>query len=138
AALGLSLVAMGRTVVPYRSSDREMVGDYPVGEFYKKLVFDADDVLVGALLVGSIAEAGALEEALRARTPRADLDPALLRQMFAVTYRTGFQGVQCPICRHEIQLSSGSQAGDVVTCPVCGTDLVLAQGEVGLVARGAR
>jgi NAD(P)H-nitrite reductase len=44
AALGLSLVAMGRTVVPYRSTDREMVGDYPVGEFYKKLVFDTNDV----------------------------------------------------------------------------------------------
>lgn len=138
AAMGLSLVAMGRTVVPYRSSDREMVGDYPVGEFYKKLVFDSDDVLVGALLVGSIAEAGALEEALRARTRKADLDPALLRQMFEVTYRTGFQGVQCPICRHEIQVHSGSQPGDAVTCPVCGTELVLAQGEVGLVARGAR
>jgi len=138
AALGLSLVAMGRTVVPYRSSDHEMVGDFPVGEFYKKLVFDSDDVLVGALLVGSIAEAGALEEALRARTLKADLDPALLRQLFEVTYRTDFQGVQCPVCRHEIQLGSGSRVGDAVTCPVCGTDLVLYQGEVGLVARGAR
>jgi NAD(P)H-nitrite reductase len=138
AALGLSLVAMGRTVVPYRSTDREMVGDYPVGEFYKKLVFDTNDVLVGGLLVGSVAEAGALEEALRARTKKADMDPALLHQMFDVTYRTGFQGVQCPVCRHEIQLSPGAAAGDLVTCPVCGTDLVLAQGEVGLVARGAR
>ena len=138
AALGLSLVAMGRTVVPYRSTDREMVGDYPVGEFYKKLVFDADDVLVGGLLVGSVAEAGALEEALRARTKKADMDPALLHQMFDVTYRTGFQGVQCPVCRHEIQLAPGAGVGDLVTCPVCGTDLVLAQGEVGLVARGVR
>jgi len=138
AALGLSLVAMGRTVVPYRSTDREMVGDYPVGEFYKKLVFDSDDVLVGALLVGSIAEAGALEEALRARTRKADLDPALLRQMFEVTYRTEYQGVQCPVCRHEIQLGAGSRAGDAVACPICGTDFVLAQGEVGLVARGVR
>jgi hypothetical protein len=66
------------------------------------------------------------------------MDPALLHQMFDVTYRTGFQGVQCPVCRHEIQLSPGAAAGDLVTCPVCGTDLVLAQGEVGLVARGAR
>ncbi len=138
AALGLSLVAMGRTVVPYRSADSEMRGDYPVGEFYKKLVFDRDDVLVGALLVGSIAEAGALEEALRAGTRKADLPPALLHQMFEVTYRTTFQGTQCPVCRHEIQLAPGAQAGDAVTCPVCGTDLVLAQGDVGLVARGAR
>jgi len=138
AALGLSLVAMGRTVVPYRSSDREMVGDFPVGEFYKKLVFDSDDVLVGALLVGSIAEAGALEEALRAHTRKADLDAALLHQMFERTYRTEFQGVQCPVCRHEIQLAPGAKAGDTVTCPVCGTDMVLVPGEVGLVARGAR
>ncbi|HZK49770.1 MAG TPA: FAD-dependent oxidoreductase, partial [Thermoleophilia bacterium] len=39
--LGLSLVALGRTVVPYRSADSEMRGDYPYGEFYKKLVFSA-------------------------------------------------------------------------------------------------
>ncbi|GAB4249586.1 MAG: FAD-dependent oxidoreductase [Thermoleophilia bacterium] len=123
--LGLSLVAIGKTTVAYRSGYREMRGEYPYGEFYKKLVFDSSDVLVGALLVGNIAEAGALEEAVRAGLTQDQLDPRLLHQMFDVTYRTEYLGVQCPVCRHEIQLSVGAAEGDRITCPICGVDFTL-------------
>ncbi len=136
--LGLSLVAIGKTVTAYRSGYTHMSGDYPYGEFYKKLVFDPEGILVGALLVGGVAEAGALEEAIRARTPKAELEPSLLHQMFDRTYRTSYLGVQCPVCRHEFQLSRGAQEGDLVTCPICGMELTLHQGPQGFVARGAR
>ncbi len=136
--LGLSLVTLGRTIAPYRSGYSEMRGDYPYGEFYKKLVFSSDDVLVGALLLGNVAEAAALEQAIRAGTKKADLPDDLLHQMFDVTYKTTYVGVQCPVCRHEMQLAKGAVAGDLVTCPVCGTDFNLVQGDVGFKARIAR
>ena len=131
-------MALGRTVVPYRSGDSEMRGDYPYGEFHKKLVFSPDDVLVGALLVGNVAEAAVLEEAIRKGTKKADLPADLLHQMFDVTYRAAYKGVQCPVCRHEMQLDKGAAVGDLVTCPVCGTDFELVQGDVGFRARIAR
>lgn len=136
--LGLSLVALGRTVVAYRSGDTEMRGDYPYGEFHKKLVFAPDETLVGALLLGNIAEAGILEEAIRNGTKKADLQADLVHQMFDVTYTAAYRGVQCPVCRHEIQLASGAAVGDLITCPVCGTDLDLERGAVGFKARMAR
>jgi NAD(P)H-nitrite reductase large subunit len=136
--LGLSLVALGRTIAPYRSGDSEMRGDYPYGEFYKKLVFSSDDVLVGGLLVGNVAEAAALEQAIRTGTKKTDLPDDLLHQMFDVTYKTAYVGVQCPVCRHEMQLAKGAVVGDLVTCPVCGTDFNLVQGDVGFRARIAR
>ncbi|MHB0978760.1 MAG: FAD-dependent oxidoreductase [Thermoleophilia bacterium] len=136
--LGLSLVALGRTVVPYRSGDTEMRGDYPYAEFYKKLVFSPDDTLVGALLLGNIAEAGALEEAIRAGTKKADLPADLIHQMFDITYTAAYTGVQCPVCRHEIQLAPDAAVGDLITCPVCGTDLDLEQGAVAFKARPVR
>lgn len=134
-ALGLSLVALGRTIAPYRSGYSEMRGDYPYAEFYKKLVFSSDDVLVGALLLGNVAEAAALEQAIRSGTKKADLPDELLHQMFDITYRAAYKGVQCPVCRHEIQLAKGAAVGDLVTCPVCGTDFDLVQGDVGFKAR---
>lgn len=130
-AMGLSLAAIGQTVVPYRSGPTELRTDV-VGEFYKKLVFSADDRLIGALLVGNIAEAGALEEAVKMGVGRADLDPLLLKQLFEPTYRPQYLGVQCPVCRHEIQLEPDAKAGDRVTCPICGVDFELAEGEQGL------
>jgi NAD(P)H-nitrite reductase large subunit len=133
--LGLSLVALGQTNVAYRSGYTQMRGDYPVGEFYKKLVFDPDGVLVGALLMGSIAEAGALEEAIGSGRRKDDLEPALLHQMFDVTYRTAYLGVQCPVCRHEIQVARGAGEGDLITCPVCGVDFNLVPASQGYVAR---
>jgi NAD(P)H-nitrite reductase large subunit len=136
--LGLSLGAIGRTTVEYRSGYTEMRGDYPAGEFYKKLVFDPEGILVGALLLGSIAEAGALEEAIRARAHKEQLAPALLHQLFDVTYKTTYQGVQCPVCKHEIQLGKDARAGDAVTCPVCGVEFVLEQGEQALRVRLAK
>lgn len=133
--LGLGLVALGRTIAPYRSGYSEMRGDYPYAEFYKKLVFSSGDVLVGALLLGNVAEAAALEQAIRAGTKKADLPEELLHQMFDITYRAAYKGVQCPVCRHEIQLAKGAAVGDLVTCPVCGTDFNLVQGDVGFKAR---
>lgn len=136
--LGLSLVALGKTVFPYRSGYTEMRGDYPYGEFYKKLVFDPSGTLVGALLMGNIAEAGVLEEAIRAGKAKAELEPDLLHQMFDVTYRAAYIGAQCPVCRHEIQLARGAHEGDLVTCPICGTEFTLVQGPQGFIARAAR
>src|ERR1035437_9235725 len=115
-----------------------MRGDYPYAEFYKKLVFDPDDVLVGALLVGNVAEAAALEQAIRAKTRREGIDEALLHQMFDVTYRAPFAGVQCPVCRHEFPVAGDAKEGDLVGCPVCGMEFTLAGGPQGFVARAAK
>jgi nitrite reductase (NADH) large subunit len=136
--LGLSLVAIGQTTVAFRSGYTEMRGDYPVGEVYKKLVFDPEGTVVGALLMGSIAEAGALEEAVKTRTPKEKLPAALMRQLFDLTYRTSYQGVQCPVCKHEIQLAPAAAPGDLVTCPICGVDFTLEKGERAMRARLAK
>jgi len=136
--MGLSLMAIGQTVTKYRSGYKEMRGDYPYAEFYKKLVFDPDEVLAGALLLGNIAEAGALEKAFRSGVRKSDLDGALLHQMFDVTYEVSFKGVQCPVCRHEIQLEAEAKVGDTVTCPICGAEVSLEKGSQAFRARVAR
>lgn len=132
--MGLSVVAIGQTVVPYRSGPTERRTDV-MGEVYKKLVFAEDGRLVGALLVGNVAEAGALEEAVRMGVRKSDLNPSLVKQIFETTYQPLFVGVQCPVCRHEIQLEPGAKAGDRITCPVCGVDFQLEDGEHGLQVR---
>lgn len=128
--MGLSVVAIGQTVVPYRSGPSEVRTEV-IGEFYKKLVFAPDDRLIGAILVGNVAEAGELEEAVGIGSSRSDLDPALMKQLFEPTYRPRFIGVQCPVCRHEIQLEPDAQVGDRVTCPICGVDFKLVEGAQG-------
>jgi NAD(P)H-nitrite reductase large subunit len=135
ATLGLSVVALGQTTVVYRSGFTEMRGDYPCAEFYKKLVFDADDVLVGALLVGNVAEASALEDAIRAKTRRSALDETLLHQMFDVTYRAPFTGVQCPVCRHEFPIETARRATGL---RVLRMEFTLADGPQGFVVRAAK
>lgn len=134
--MGVSLVAVGTTVVAYRSGFAEVKSEV-FGDFYKKLVIDPDDRLAGALLLGNVAEAGALEEAVRAGIRRKDLDRSLLEQLFEPTYTPHFTGVQCPVCRHEIQLEPGAKAGDRVTCPICGVEFRLAEGPQGLIALAA-
>ena len=136
--MGLGVVAIGQTVVPYRSGPTEVRSDV-VGDVYKKLVFADDGRLIGALLVGNVAEAGALEEAIRLGATRADLDPALLKQLFEPTYQARFLSVHCPVCRHEIQLEPGAKPGLRLTCPVCGVEFVLVEerGRLGVrVAEG--
>jgi NAD(P)H-nitrite reductase large subunit len=133
---GLSLAAVGLTVVGYRSGYGEMRGGSSLapgglGDYYKKLVFDPDDVLVGAFLLGNVAEAGALEEAVREGRHKKQLDAGMLKQMFEVTLRTQFRGVECPVCRHEMQLEPGAAAGDRAVCPVCGVEFELEQAEHG-------
>lgn len=134
--MGVSLVSVGKTVAAYRSGYAEVKSEV-FGDFYKKLVFDPDDRLAGALLLGNVAEAGALEAAVRARTERTQLDASLLEQLFEPTYAPRFMGVQCPVCRHEMQLEPGAKAGDRVTCPICGVEFTLVQGPQGLIARAA-
>lgn len=131
--MGVSLVAIGQTIAPYRSGYTEIRSE-PFGDFYKKIVFDPEGRLAGALLLGNVAEAGALEAAVRKGTLRKDLDKALLEQLFEPTYTPRFMGVQCPVCRHEIQLEPGAKAGDRITCPICGVEFRLAEGPQGLVA----
>jgi ribosomal protein S27E len=89
-------------------------------------------------LVGNVAEAAALEQAIRAKTRREAIDEALLHQMFDVTYRAPFAGVQCPVCRHEFPVAGDAKEGDVVGCPVCGMEFTLAGGSQGFVARAAK
>jgi NAD(P)H-nitrite reductase large subunit len=138
-AFGLSLAAIGQTAVGYRSGYGEMrtssaMAPGGLGDYYKKLVFDPEDTLVGAFLLGNVAEAGVLEEAVREGRRKREFDPVLLKQMFEVTFRTSFRGVECPVCRHEIQLSSEAAAGDMVVCPVCGVEFVLEESERGFLA----
>ena len=132
--MGLSVVAIGQTVVPYRSGPSEVRTEV-IGEFYKKLVFAPDGRLIGALLVGNVAEAGELEEAVRIGSGKGDIDPGLMKQIFEPTYRPRFTGVQCPVCRHEIQLEPDVKAGDRVTCPICGVEFELVEGAQGLDVR---
>jgi NAD(P)H-nitrite reductase large subunit len=123
---GVDLMSVG-DANPTTSGYSFDTGDYPVQGvgIYKKLVFK-DDVLVGALLIGSVSEGKKLENAVLARKRRSDLDKTLLREMFDLTHPFAADvGAICPVCKLELPVDDKTYEGQIVTCPACGVELRL-------------
>jgi NAD(P)H-nitrite reductase large subunit len=99
-------------------------GDYPVEGVgvYKKLVFK-DDILVGALLLGSVSEAREIEKNILTRRKRAELGGDLMRRMFDANFPfAASPGAICPVCKLELPLGRDAKDGAQITCPACGVE----------------
>jgi hypothetical protein len=110
-----------------------MRGEFPHPEIdvYKKLVLK-DDVVVGALFVGNVLEAGEITKAIKNRKTYSEIDASLLKQMFDLNSRVSpFHGFLCPVCKLELPISQDAKAGDKITCPACGIELNVTERMLG-------
>ncbi len=102
---------------------------------YKRLTLK-DGVLVGALLVGNIAEASRLERYIREQRTLRQLSGKFLRQLFDSSYLVSESyGVICPVCKYQMTLDQAPKEGDRLSCPVCGAEFRLERLAGRLVAR---
>lgn len=121
---GLDLLAIGLANPPgttYRclGSDPSEMG------VYKRLTLKGDTV-VGALMVGDVGEASAVEETVRQRAPISQVDPTLPKRLFDPYYWGSLnQEILCPVCKFGIRLGTEAKTGDLVTCPICGEEFTL-------------
>lgn len=127
---GVDLMSVG-TANPREAGYVFETGDYPaegVG-VYKKLVFK-DDVLVGALLVGSVSEGKKIENEVLAGRRRAEMDGSLMRAMFDLSQPLAPEiGAVCPVCKLEIPLDKAAHEGQRIACPACGVEFRLTRVE---------
>ena len=127
---GVDLMSVGNAN-PTTSGYEFETGDYPVEGVgvYKKLVFK-DNVLVGALLVGSVSEGKRLENDILLRKKRGDMNKAMLREMFDLSHPFSPEvGAICPVCKLEIPVDENTYEGQVITCPACGVEFRLTRKE---------
>jgi hypothetical protein len=121
---GVDLVAIGVSNPP-DGGYKIMRGEYPHPELdiYKKLVLK-DDRVVGALLIGDVAEASEVHRAIRQGKKIDEMDETLLRQMFDLSFPlTRYQGIVCPVCKLVMSISPDMKLGDTITCPSCGIEI---------------
>ena len=127
---GIDLMSVGNAN-PATSGYTFETGDYPVEGVgvYKKLVFK-DNVLVGALLVGSVSEGKRLENAVLLRKKQSELDKAMLREMFDLSHPFSPEvGAICPVCKLELPVDEKTYEGQPITCPACGVESRLTRKE---------
>jgi len=127
---GIDLMSVGNAN-PATSGYTFETGDYPVEGVgvYKKLVFK-DNVLVGALLVGSVSEGKRLENAVLLRKKQSELDKAMLREMFDLSHPFSPEvGAICPVCKLELPVDEKTYEGQPITCPACGVEFRLTRKE---------
>jgi len=100
-------------------------GDYPYEEMpyvYKKLIYKHGKV-AGAIFLGDVNEAGAVEEWVRKGIPAAECDKHILDNMFKLQYKSSAAyGVLCPVCKFHMQIDDKAEEGSIITCPACGID----------------
>jgi NAD(P)H-nitrite reductase large subunit len=126
-ALDVDVVCLGLSDV--RGDDiREESGDYPYEELpyiYKKIVYK-DQKVAGAVFMGDVSEAGAVEGWIRRGVKVDECDKKVLNQMFQPRVQSfSALGALCPICKFQIQIEEQVEEGSVVTCPACGADFSL-------------
>jgi hypothetical protein len=92
---------------------------------YKRLTLKGDTI-VGALMVGDVGEASAVEQAVRQRALIGKVEPSLTKRLFDPYYWYSLsQEILCPVCKFGIRLGTEAKAGDLVTCPICGEEFTL-------------
>lgn len=129
---GVDLISIGVSN-PLNGGYKTMRGEYPHPEIdvYKKLVLK-NDVVVGALFVGSVLEAGEITKAIKNRKTYSEIDETLLKQMFDLNYRVSpFHGFLCPVCKLELPISPDTKVGDKITCPACGIEMTVTERMLG-------
>jgi NAD(P)H-nitrite reductase large subunit len=121
---GVDLISIGVSN-PLNGGYKIVRGEFPHPEIdvYKKLVLK-DDVVVGALFVGNVLEAGEITKAIKNRKSYSEIDSALLKQMFDLFSRvSSFHGFLCPVCKLELPIPQDAKVGDKIACPACGIEL---------------
>jgi len=100
-------------------------GDYPYEEMpyvYKKMIYKQGKA-VGAIFLGDVNEAGAVEEWIRKGIPAGECDQQVLKNMFELQYKSSAAyGVLCPVCKFHMQIDDNAEEGSIITCPACGID----------------
>ncbi|GJQ59433.1 MAG: hypothetical protein D8M57_09800 [Candidatus Scalindua sp. AMX11] len=129
---GVDLISIGISN-PLNGGYKIVRGEFPHPEIdvYKKLVLK-DDVVVGALFVGNVLEAGEITKAIKNKKSYSEIDAALLKQMFDLSSRVSpFRGFLCPVCKLELPISQDAKVGDRITCPACGIELNVTEQMLG-------
>lgn len=125
--LDLDLVCLGLSDAKGEGIKEES-GDYPYEELpyiYKKLV-TKDRKVVGAVFMGDVTEAGAVEGWIRKGLRADECDKKVLDQMFLPRIQpSGATAALCPICKFRMQVEEDYEEGTVLTCPVCGVEFRL-------------
>ncbi len=120
----LDLVCLGASAAEGEGIEAQS-GDYPYEEMpyiYKKIVYREGRV-AGAIFLGDVNEAGAVEEWVRRGIAAKDCDKQVLDNMFELQYRSSAAyGVLCPVCKFHMQIDDKTEAGTVISCPACGVD----------------
>jgi nitrite reductase (NADH) large subunit len=135
-AYGMDLMAIGQSN-PKGSDFRRVASDPGQMGVYKKLSLKGD-LVVGALLVGDIGDASAVESLVREKAHIGQVDPLLTKRLFDPYYwESAGREILCPVCKFGIRLGSEAKEGDSVTCPICGEEFQLESKGGRLVARRA-
>ena len=122
---GRDFAALGEGHLPAGEGLDEMIGPYPRGGIYKRLV-SRENRLTGALLYGDVHEATELVGYVREGTPMDELPKGLLKRLFEVEKAGGpGLGVVCSACKLELPLPPGAGRGDLITCSACGIEMRL-------------
>lgn len=135
-AYGMDLMAIGQSN-PKGKEFRSIASD--PGQFgaYKRLSLKGD-VVVGALLVGDIGDASAVEKIVREQTLIGQVDPLLTKRLFDPYYwESAGREILCPVCKFGIRLGAEAKEGETVTCPICGEEFQLESKDGRLLARRA-
>jgi NAD(P)H-nitrite reductase large subunit len=107
---------------------REESGGYPYEELpyiYKKIVYK-DRRAVGAVFMGDVTEAGAVEAWIRRGLTQDRCDRKVLDQMFLPRLQpSSARAALCPICKFRMQIEEDYEEGTTLTCPVCGAEFHL-------------
>jgi len=100
-------------------------GDYPYPEMpyvYKKIIYKQGKI-AGAIFLGDVNEAGAVEEWIRKEIAAGDCDKQVLDNMFELQYKSSAAySVLCPVCKFHMQIDKDAKEGSIITCPACGID----------------
>lgn len=132
-AYGIDLMAIGQSN-PKGSEFRRIASDSAQFGVYKKLSLEGD-MVVGALLVGDIGDASAVEKIVREKALIGQVDPLLTKRLFDPYYwESGGREILCPVCKFGIRLGTEAKQGDTVTCPICGEEFRLENKDGRLIA----
>jgi nitrite reductase (NADH) large subunit len=137
-AYGMDLMAIGLSnPEPKGTEFRRIATDPTQIGVYKKLSL-LGDVVVGALLVGDIGDASAVEKIVREKALIGQVDPLLIKRLFDPYYwESAGKEILCPVCKFGIRLGTEAKEGDTITCPICGEEFQLENKDGRLTARRA-
>ncbi len=100
-------------------------GNYPYEEMpyiYKKIIYKQGKA-AGAIFLGDVSEAGAVEEWIRKGITARECDKQVLANMFELQYKSSAAySVLCPVCKFHMQIDDKAEEGSIITCPACGID----------------